>query len=66
VAFCRERGLARVFLWTAAGLDAALTLYRGAGFVLVEEAANTEWAERQVTEQRYVLDLDTAPPANRS
>lgn len=57
VAFARTRGYASLFLWTLDSLDAALNLYRGEGFVLTEEKRNTEWAERLVTEQRYVLRL---------
>lgn len=54
--FCRDRGYDSVFLWTAAGLDAAAHLYRQAGFEMVAEVPETEWG-RTVTRQRYQLEL---------
>ena len=57
IAFARSRGYASLFLWTLAELESAVHLYRGEGFVLMEEKINDEWAERPVTEQRYVLKL---------
>ena len=55
--FAREQGYASVFLWTLQGLDAALHLYRAAGFALAEETPNTDWCTAPVLEQRYVLSL---------
>jgi GNAT superfamily N-acetyltransferase len=54
--FCRERGFARVYLWTLAGLEPAGRLYRDAGFTLAEEVAGEQWGKRLV-EQRLELPL---------
>ena len=56
LAFCRTSGRRRVYLWTAAGLDAAARLYRRAGFTLTESVATGRWAEGLV-EERYDLEL---------
>jgi GNAT superfamily N-acetyltransferase len=53
---CRQRGYARVFLWTFAGLDSARHLYEKFGFRLAEQIEGEQWGKR-VLEQRYVLDL---------
>ena len=53
---CRERGYARVYLWTFAGLDAARHRYEQAGFRLAEEIDGEQWGTR-VREQRFVLEL---------
>jgi GNAT superfamily N-acetyltransferase len=57
VGFCRKKAYPRVFLWTFAGLDSARHLYEKFGFKLVSESPGTQWGA-QVTEQRFVLDLD--------
>lgn len=54
--FCRDRGYDSVFLWTAAGLDAAAHMYRQAGFRMVAEVPETDWG-RPVMRQRYLLEL---------
>lgn len=54
---CRQRGYARVFLWTFEGLDAARHLYEAAGFRLAQEAEAEQWGKR-VLEQRFVLAFD--------
>lgn len=56
LAFCRERGFRSVSLWTIRGLEAAVHLYRSAGFRLAEEQTVTRWGTT-LTEQRYELDL---------
>lgn len=54
--YCRERGAASVFLWTASNLPAAAHLYRSAGFSLVEEQPEPNWGT-PVVRQRYDLTL---------
>lgn len=56
VGFCREAGYASVFLWTVAGLDAALHIYESVGFDLKEEETHPIWGA-VLTEQRYDLKL---------
>ncbi|MDP2885262.1 MAG: GNAT family N-acetyltransferase [Ignavibacteria bacterium] len=58
VAFCRESGYERVFLWTVSSLLAAAQVYHKAGFRLAEEHAQELWGCK-VTEQRYDLELRT-------
>jgi N-acetylglutamate synthase-like GNAT family acetyltransferase len=52
----RALGLARVWLWTLDGLDAAAALYARAGFATVEEVAAEQWGRRTV-ERRMELTL---------
>lgn len=59
LAFCRGRGIPRVYLWTFAGLDDARRLYDRAGFVLTEEHPGERWGTR-VVEQRMECDLREA------
>ena len=56
LAFCRERGHRRVFLWTVAGLDAAAHVYTAAGFRLVESRPGRPWGF-DVVEEKYELEL---------
>jgi GNAT superfamily N-acetyltransferase len=56
IAFCRNRGYERIFLWTFEGLDAARHLYEKAGFRLVEEHRGTMWGT-EVNEQRFDCSL---------
>ena len=56
LAYGRERGFRRLFLWTFAGLDGALRLYERAGFTVTERKTDFIWgAER--TEVRMDLEL---------
>ncbi|MRR13950.1 GNAT family N-acetyltransferase, partial [archaeon] len=43
VAFCREAGHSKVYLWTFDGLHAARHLYEGAGFRMVEMQKGSRW-----------------------
>ncbi len=52
MAFCREAGHRRVFLWTFRGLDAARKLYEREGFRLSEEHLIEKWGG-QIVEQRF-------------
>ena len=56
VGFCKQRGYARVFLWTFRGLEPARHLYEKFGFRLAEEVEGEQWGKR-VLEQRFVLDI---------
>jgi GNAT superfamily N-acetyltransferase len=53
---CRQRGYARVYLWTFAGLEAARHLYEKSGFRLAEQIEGEQWG-KQVLEQRFLLKL---------
>jgi GNAT superfamily N-acetyltransferase len=50
--FCRDAGFKSAWLTTFQGLDAARSLYLGAGFALVAESDADEWSG-DVREQRY-------------
>lgn len=56
IAFCRESGYKRVFLWTVSSLLAAAQVYRKSGFRLSEEHTHTIWG-CLLTEQRYDLEV---------
>jgi ribosomal protein S18 acetylase RimI-like enzyme len=56
LAFCRERGFEKVFLWTISELKAAAHLYRKAGFVVTREETHEIWGALR-TEQEYELNL---------
>jgi N-acetylglutamate synthase and related acetyltransferases len=55
--FCREQGYTHVFLWTFQELETARYLYKKYGFVQTEQKPNTEWTDRQLTEERWDLFL---------
>ncbi len=59
LAFCRERGFERVYLWTLAGLEPAGRLYREAGFTVTKEEMGEQWG-RRVLEQEMELLLGRA------
>jgi GNAT superfamily N-acetyltransferase len=52
MAFCRDRGLRRVYLHTFAGLEAARHLYERHGFRLIAEQADDDWGSR-ITHQTF-------------
>ncbi len=56
VAFCRESGYERVFLWTVSSLKAAAQVYLKADFQIAEEQTHKIWG-CLLTEQRYDLNL---------
>jgi GNAT superfamily N-acetyltransferase len=57
LAYCRDRQMPRVFLWSFSDLAAALALYERAGFKVTETRATQLWgAER--TEVRMDLSLE--------
>lgn len=56
IGFCRERGYARIYLWTFEGLLASRHLYEKFGFSLVESRPGSQWG-KEMTEQKLVLDL---------
>jgi len=56
IAFARETGARSIFLWTVSDLDAAIRLYRAAGFRVTDEKSHLLWGQR-ITEQRFDLDL---------
>ncbi len=56
VAFCRESGYDKVFLWTVSSLVAAAQVYRNTEFQITEEHTHEIWGCK-LTEQRYDLDV---------
>ena len=56
MAFCREIGYTRVFLWTVDGLPAARHLYESVGFRLAEATPRRLWG-RDLVEQRFEVTL---------
>ena len=56
VAYCRDRGFRRVYLWTFEGLESARHLYEKAGFTLTKQQRGTQWGA-EVNEQRFDLSL---------
>jgi GNAT superfamily N-acetyltransferase len=56
VAFSREKGYRRVYLWTFKGLDRARKLYEISGFTLSQEQVAQQWGQR-IEEQRFDLML---------
>ena len=55
LAFSRERGYRRTYLWTFEGLGAARHLYEKAGFRLVHQQAGDQWGA-VVNEQRFEVE----------
>jgi GNAT superfamily N-acetyltransferase len=56
IAFCRQQGYTKVFLWTVSSLHAAAHVYIRAGFRVTEEHTHEMWG-CILTEQRYDLQL---------
>ena len=55
--FCHDKHYRHVYLWTLAGLDAAETLYRRAGFSITEEFEGEQWGPA-VTERKMEYTLE--------
>jgi GNAT superfamily N-acetyltransferase len=55
LAFCRERGFERVYLWTLAGLEPAGRLYREAGFKVTKEEMGDQWGRRVLEQEMELL-----------
>jgi GNAT superfamily N-acetyltransferase len=56
MAFCRQAGHEKVFLWTFEGLHCARRLYERAGFRLAEEHDVEQWGTR-IREQKFEVAL---------
>jgi GNAT superfamily N-acetyltransferase len=56
LAYCRERGMTGVFLWTVSELLAARHLYEISGFEMTETKSHFIWG-REITEERWDLEL---------
>lgn len=57
MAFCRELGYRRAFLWTIDILGPARHLYAKFGFSLTGQKTNTEWTGNPVTEEKWEIEL---------
>ena len=58
LAFCRETGRRRVFLWTVRGLEDAARLYARMGFSITESVPAERWGAA-VVEERWDLELES-------
>jgi len=56
LAFCKQAGHKRIYLWTFEGLHPARHLYEKAGFSLVEQRTGSQWGTL-VNEQRFELQF---------
>ena len=56
VQYCREAGFEKVFLWTVAGLERAISIYLSLGFKLTEEKTQYVWG-RESRELKLELTL---------
>src|SRR5262245_64141 len=56
VRYSALRGFGRIYLWTVAGLDRAISIYRSVGFVQSDEKLIEEWGKSN-TEIRFDLEL---------
>ena len=56
VDFSRRASYKHIFLWTVAGLDAAIALYKSAGFELAETKSGTMWG-LEVVQEKYEMGL---------
>lgn len=52
--FCREKGYAKVYLWTFKGLDNARALYESRGFKMTLEEKVSQWGT-VIREQKFEL-----------
>jgi len=53
-----SRGFERIYLWTVAGLDRAISIYQSLGFIQSDEKLMEDWGKSS-TEIRFDLDLRT-------
>jgi GNAT superfamily N-acetyltransferase len=58
VRYLASRGFGRIYLWTVAGLDRAISIYQSVGFMQSDEKLIEEWGKSS-TEIRLDLDLRT-------
>jgi N-acetylglutamate synthase-like GNAT family acetyltransferase len=63
IAFCLDRSISNVFLWTTSTLYEARQLYEKFGFVLVEEKSCLDWGVKSI-HQRFRLNLNAANPGD--
>lgn len=56
IAFCKDAGHPRIFLWTFNGLDSARHLYEREGFSLAEEHLIEQWGGT-IQEQKFEMKL---------
>ena len=56
LAFCRQKGFPKVYLWTFKGLEDARRLYETVGFRLGEESQIAQWGQN-IHEQKYELQI---------
>lgn len=65
MAFCRQVGHGKVFLWTFEGLNSARRLYERVGFSLAEENEVDQWGTH-IREQKFELILSPVQPVEHS
>jgi GNAT superfamily N-acetyltransferase len=65
LAWCRERGVETVFLWTVEGLPASRAMYERAGFRVVERIEDARYTVPRIS-IRMALPLGATPPADQS
>ena len=56
VRYSASRGFGRIYLWTVAGLDRAISIYQSVGFVQSDKRLIEQWGQSN-TEIRFDLDL---------
>jgi GNAT superfamily N-acetyltransferase len=56
VRYCRSCGFQRIYLWTVAGLDRAISIYESVGFAETEKKLTQEWGQTS-TEVRFDLEM---------
>jgi GNAT superfamily N-acetyltransferase len=57
IAFCQQRPYQTIYLWTVNDLHAAIHLYKAVGFKKTDETTHANLWGRQITEERYDLNL---------
>jgi GNAT superfamily N-acetyltransferase len=56
LAFCKQKGFPKVYLWTFKGLEGARRLYETVDFRLSEQSQIAQWGQT-IIEQKYELEL---------